>query len=305
MIKIGQSIHPTWVNGDLSKLGEELRQFKEAGADCCELVLHGLDVVIGTRIIDSRQEAVIKVLREYDMEYTLHMPHGLNLLDSDNQAEYLDIFRSSIEFARAAGIKLINYHAGMRRTDDKKSPGDKKKTDAQTKQNPKVLIQNEMEQIKSLAKDAPDILFCIENALFGKSPEVISVANNTASIIEFCQQVGLPNFKLTFDIGHSFLFNSGEKTALLEDMERLLPYIGHIHLHDNCGTWKEMRFGDGGHRLVLGAGDIHLPLGWGKLPFNDTLALLKDYSGIINLEIEQRFSSHYGECIAVVRGHFG
>jgi len=300
MIKIGQSMHPGWVNGDLNKLDDELRLFKEAGAESCELVLHGLDVIIGARLIAPRLEAVIGVMRKYDLGYTLHMPHGLNLLDTDNIEMYIKIFRSAIEFARAAGIKLINYHAGMKRIDDKKKPDRNAGAEWEAPPDANSLIRNEIEQIKSLAKDAPDIMFCMENALFGGEP-VISAASRVEDVIEFYNRVDLPNFKLTFDIGHSFLFNNGNGADLLRHMERLLPYVSHIHLHDNCGTRTDIKIFEGGHRLIFGAGDIHLPLGWGNLPVDDALAMLKDYNGIINLEIEQRFSGYYKDCIAQVR----
>ena len=304
MIKIGQSMHPNSVNGDLNKLGKELSRVKDAGAQCCELVLNGLDVIIGARIIETRQEAVIKILREHDLEYTMHMPHDMNLLDTDNQEINMKIFRATIEFARAAGINLLNFHAGTRRIIDKRWPGEQQKVEESVPPDTNTLIKKEISLVKSLATDAPDILFCMENALFGTDP-VISVANTTEGLIEFYKQVDLPNFKLTFDIGHSFLFHDGNNAALLEHMERLVPYTGHIHLHDNCGRKAEMRDAFGGRRFTAGAGDIHLPLGWGDIPVKETMSLLKNYNGIVNLEIEQRFSEYYGTCIALVREYLG
>ncbi|MCL2124870.1 MAG: sugar phosphate isomerase/epimerase [Oscillospiraceae bacterium] len=294
MIKIGQSMHPNWVNGDLIKLDEELRLFNKAGAECCELVLQGLDVVIGARVIEQRMRAVIDVLRRHDFVYTLHLPHGLNLLDAENLEVNMRVFRAAIDFARAAGISLLNHHAGMYKIDDKIKLDGKAPPDSNT------MIKNEIEQVKSLAQEAPDIIFCMENALFGTDPE-ISAAAGADSMIEFYKQVDLPNFKLTFDIGHSYLWNKGDNSALLGDMAKLLPYVGHIHLHDNCGVRVGMRAAFGGNGIVTGGGDIHLPLGWGNLPIIDALALTKDYEGIINLEIEQRFKEYYGQCIAFVR----
>ena len=37
-------------------------------------------------------------------------------------------------------------------------------------------------------------------------------------------------------------------------------------------------------RLNLGTGDLNLPPGWGSIPFEDVLKILKDYQGIIILE---------------------
>ena len=287
MIKIGQSMHPEWVGGDLGRLDEELRQVKDAGADCCELVLHGLDVVIGNSVIPSRQDAVIEVLRKHELDYTMHMPHGLNLLDAEMLETWLGIFRAGIKFAQTAGIKLINYHAGIAKSDDKS------------------LIKKEMEQIKTLATSAPNIVFCMEN-LFFYGKEDISPARSAGEMIAFYEQINLDNFKLTFDIGHSFLRHKGNKGAMLKDMDALLPYIGHVHLHDNFGTMMEPKGpgpgpGFGGHRIICGIGDIHLPLGWGSIPIDDALAKLENYNGIVNLEIEHRFNYNYKESLSLVR----
>ena len=286
MIKIGQSIHPNRTNGDINRLDEELRQIKEAGADCCELVLQGLDAVIGGRVIPARQDALVEALQKYELEYTLHMPHGLNLLDKEMLEIHLDVFRAGIEFSQAAGIKLINYHAGKTKTDDKS------------------LIQKEIEEVKQLAKSAPDILLCMENPPLNTKTE-FSAANSADGMIAFYEQVGMENFKLTFDTGHSLLNHNGEKNALLEDLNRLLPYTGHIHLHDNCGTQADMKAAGFGDRLACGIGDIHLPPGWGRLPMEEIFALLKGFGGIVNLEIEHRFRYHYGESISFVRDSLG
>ena len=281
MIKIGQSMHPEWVGGDLGRLDEELRQIKDVGADCCELVLQGLDVVFGGRVIQQRLDELLETLGKYEFEYTLHMPHGLDLLNSEMLDVNMGIFRAGIELALAASIKLINYHAGK------------------TKSNDKSLILKEAERIKTLAQEAPDILFCMENALFFSDDE-FSAALNASDMIDFYEQVNLPNFRLTFDIGHSFLRHRGDKNALLEDLVKVLPYTGHIHLHDNCGLAMETR-GPGSGRLVSGIGDIHLPLGWGRVPVEEALARITDYNGILNLEIEHRFHKYYGDCFSYVR----
>ena len=282
MIKYGQSIHPNWINGDLNRLDEELREIKAAGADSCELVLHGLDVVIGGRVVNSRLESLLMALCKHELFYTLHMPYDLNLLEEGMLEIYLSIFNAGIEFAYSAGISLIVYHAGKSRTYDRHA------------------ISNEVEQLKRLAMKAPDILFCMENPLFFSNDEY-SAGKNAESMIDFCEKVNLPNFKLAFDIGHSFIGHCGNKYALLDDISKLLPYIGHIHLHDNYGIQIEMREYDYIHRIVSGAADIHLPLGWGSVPIKEALSLLKGYDGIINMEIEHRFNYQYSEGFSLIR----
>ena len=325
MVRIGQSMHPNFVGGDLAKLDEELKQFVDAGASSCELVLQGLDVIIGARVIESRQEALINVMKKHQLDYTMHMPHGLNLHDTDMLEIYLEIFQASIDFAKAAGIKLINYHAGKTRVkkaeaenpdgqgrsrsgrapEAQANPNGESEPPKEEKPDPLTLMKNEIEYIKAFAADAPNIAFSMENALFTDDKEYDEYSGGISvdDMIDFCEKVNQPNFMLTFDIGHRFLALDGDRELLLKDMERLLPYIGHVHLHDNCGNRKDSRDGFGGQRLVIGAGDIHLPLGWGTVPIKEAVGLLKGFEGIINLEIEQRFSYHYSEAVAIVQSY--
>ena len=281
---IGQSMHPNYVGGNLELLDAELTQIKQAGADSCELILQGLDIVIGSKIIPSREKAVLDILQKHDLAYSMHMPHGLNLLDAGLIEMNVDVFRASIDFAKKASIKVINFHAGRVKSDDKN------------------LILKEIAFVKLLSSLAPDIMFCMENPPISVgNTEELTVAASIDEMISFCKRIDMPNFKLTYDVGHGFLNHKGNKKALLEDMVSVLPYTGHIHLHDNCGIYMDMREAGPGNRLVNGIGDIHLPLGWGSIPLDDVFGILKDYDGIINLEIEERFSYSYSDCIALVR----
>jgi sugar phosphate isomerase/epimerase len=121
------------------------------------------------------------------------------------------------------------------------------------------------------------------------------------AMMDFYGQVNLPNFLLTYDIGHGFLRLGGDNHALVRDIRKLLPCIGHIHLHDNFGIPLPMSQYDYNHRIACGAADIHLPLGWGSIPIPNVLNELAAYNGIINLEIEKRFADQYAESLEIVR----
>ena len=282
MNKLGLSVHPWWINGNLRRLEKELEELQSAGADCCELVLHALDVVIGGRIIPARLEAVLKSLEKYNMEYTLHMPYDLNLLSQSAAELYMQVFRAGIAFAKAAGIGLIVYHAGRTRSLDTS------------------VFDREAAQVKLLAKEAGDLLICMENPLFLRN-DALCAGSTAQNMMDFCEKVNAPNFKLAFDIGHSFLHHRGDSNALLHDLRTLLPYIGHIHLHDNFGVSLMMSEYDYSHRIACGAADLHLPLGWGSIPMQEVLLQLRGYNGIINMEIEKRFHAQYSESISFVR----
>ncbi len=76
------------------------------------------------------------------------------------------------------------------------------------------------------------------------------------------------------------------------------PYICHLHIHDNTGnydadrlSWTQKSLKD---RLPLGKGDLHLPMGWGKIPFKEAFEIIgDDYEGIYLFEnsigVHERF----------------
>ncbi|MBS7651289.1 MAG: sugar phosphate isomerase/epimerase [Candidatus Bathyarchaeia archaeon] len=75
----------------------------------------------------------------------------------------------------------------------------------------------------------------------------------------------MPRLMLLLDIGHANLNNN--KPA--EFIERFSDKIRHVHLSDNDGS-----------------GDLHLPIGCGKIDWHETLRLLKRYyDGTMTLEI--------------------
>jgi sugar phosphate isomerase/epimerase len=264
----------------LNKLRQELDSIKAAGADYCELVIHALDVVIGGHLVSSRVNAVHKLMREYEFAYTLHLPYELNLLCPDAAPLYEKTFRASIDFAKEVGIGLIVYHAGITAKKD--------------------TVQREVKIIQDLAVHAGDIKLCMENGPFYQAGDY-SAGITADAMLDICRKVNLPNFLLTYDIGHGFLQLGGDAQALLRDLRKLLPCIGHIHLHDNLGISLPMTRHDYSHRIACGAADIHLPLGWGSIPILEVLHILTAYNGIINLEIEKRFADQYASSLEIVR----
>jgi sugar phosphate isomerase/epimerase len=280
--KLGISIDPPHINGNMKLLQQELQRVENSGVDCCEIVSHGLDVIIGGRLNPVRVQTALALLREHNLKYTMHLPYELNLLHADTLNIYTDVFKAGIEFAHMAEMSVIVFHAGISERDDKDA------------------FHAEAERVRSLAGEAGDILLCMENPVI-LSDDVFSAGKSAESMVAFCEQVNMPNCRLTFDVGHYFLRRKGNKDELLAGIATALPHIGHVHLHDNCGVALPMANYDYGHRIACGAADLHLPLGWGTIPVKEVIAVMSGYDGIINLEIEKRFDDQYENSIQFMR----
>ena len=281
--KIGLSIHPEWVCGDWGRLEQELERICEAGADSCELVLHGLDVIVGGEILPDRLKTLKNILEKYPLLRTLHVPYELDLMDEKAGVLYRKVLTESVKLAQQLECAVIVYHASNARASD-------------------YSEEQEAEIVRDIVRQAEGVILCMENGPF--YPEgSLSPGRSAEAMGGFCRKVDHPAFALTFDAGHSFLNHLGQDSLLLEDLKTVLPYIGHIHLHDNFGYPAPDPYMTYSHNITCGFGDIHLPLGWGRLPVGRVLKMLEEggYKGILNLEIEKRFEGYYEKCIEMCR----
>ena len=74
----------------------------------------------------------------------------------------------------------------------------------------------------------------------------------------------------------------------------------HLHANDNFGK-LDSGFSGEGDRLPFGEGDLHLPPGWGAIPYKEVFARLSGYTGTVVLEIKMRYMEHLSEVLASTR----
>ncbi|MCS7136249.1 MAG: sugar phosphate isomerase/epimerase [Nitrososphaerota archaeon] len=94
--------------------------------------------------------------------------------------------------------------------------------------------------------------------------------DKAASLDELLWLLDSNNIKATLDVGHAFSNYRGDNKALIDFIKALGIRIGHVHLSDNFGSE-----------------DLHLPIGVGKVCWQEALSELKDlgYGGGITLEV--------------------
>ena len=49
----------------------------------------------------------------------------------------------------------------------------------------------------------------------------------------------------------------------------MAPFSEHLHMHDSFGLLQKMPTFYKSEAVSYGLGDIHLPLGWGNIPFDE------------------------------------
>ncbi len=125
------------------------------------------------------------------------------------------------------------------------------------------LLIDHMRQIGDYAQKL-GIVYCCET-----HP---GTCQNADGMLELVERVNHPSIRLNFDTGNIFYYN--EDVELLEEMNKVAPYVAHVHLKDTNGKFKDWHF------PALGAA--------GHVNFAEVLHFLKgiDFTGPCSLELE-------------------
>jgi len=252
-------------DGNFSRLENQLTYLKEAGFEYLEVSADVVDIIGGGKIIPKKIDKLLQLLERYRFKYTAHIHNGIDLRDIQDREFQLESFKSSIEFAGIIGAELLVCHFEKESDDPAK---------------------------ESLFREA--ILTGLEYARNWKLK--IGIENieidKLSKVIDFVKEINESDIILVLDVGHAFLSAHYYRGNFFESIKKAASMVGHIHLSDNFGRFEKMRLENFNlyrvssytNRLNLGRGDLNLPPGWGSIPFEDVLEILKDYQGIVILE---------------------
>jgi len=337
---IGINIDSPTTDGDLDILEKALGNFQDIGFDYVEIPVHGVDAIFKGRLNWLQTRVITDILKKFKLKYTVHGPNLLNLMDARNFQLQREIFRSGIEFTNAIGAEIFIYHSGkiplreeikdegIRQNSFLKVPSLRK-----IERLKKVEVKN-LQELASFAKDL-GVTIAIENT----SPEVeeeslwelskhlnngrifppsvltsqtpkptflreISKYNYGTNIEELVQQVkkiDRENVGITLDFGHAYLASKYYRFKFLNSIKLALPYIKHVHIHDCFGKPKVSYEEQDINLIQFGIGDLHMPIGWGEIPYNKIFRILKNYNGVLCLELKPRYKKFYKYSLEMVK----
>jgi len=329
---IGINIDSPTIDGDLDLLEETLGSFQDIGFDYVEIPVHGVDAIFKGRLNWLQTRLITDILKKFKLKYTVHGPNLLNLMDPSNFQLQKDIFKSGIEFTNAIGAEIFVYHSGkiplqeeikgegIRQNSFLKVPSQKKidrlkKIEIETLQElatfakdlgVTIAIENispdvEEESIWELSKRFNNDKMLPSSVLTPKTPKPtflreISKYNYGTKIEELVEQVkkiDRENVGITFDFGHAYLASKYYRFKFLDSIKLALPYIKHVHIHDCFGKPKLSYEEQDINLIQFGIGDLHMPVGWGAIPYNKIFHLLKNYNGVLCLELKPRYKKFY------------
>ena len=89
---------------------------------------------------------------------------------------------------------------------------------------------------------------------------------------------------------------TGKGMDYVSALKAFAPLVNHLHVHDSFGKPPTLKTFTAAERFAYGLGDLHLPLGWGAIPFEDLMGQLPFRPGtVLIVELPKRWWSEIEE----------
>lgn len=264
---------------DLNALDGMLATYAEIGCSHVEVSARRLDMIAGGRVVHQRAEAVAEILSRHDMVPVLHANHAINFMDRPNHAMHWAVAEASVTLAERMKMPSIVIHSGH-------APADVWLSSRQT------LIGQEREDLKRLSDLAgkAGTQLALENLIADPKGRTICSGADPRAVAEQIAAVDHPALGGCLDFGHAFLSAPVLGFEFLAAVADFSEQVWHLHLHDNCGIPDTDAVGDSGDRVALGVGDLHMPMGWGRIPWEDVLPAMRLRDGTYGMiELQGRY----------------
>jgi sugar phosphate isomerase/epimerase len=108
----------------------------------------------------------------------------------------------------------------------------------------------------------------------------------------------------TIDFSHAYikLDFDGRRADYIDEIATLAPFAKHLHIHDSFGRQDDIWMFTEGERLAFGHGDLHLPVGWGDIPWAQLIEICEFPQGVVfNIELKERYWYAAQECVDAVK----
>ena len=292
-----------------ARLEEGLGWIADQGYQLVEMNPHSLAVIVNGEIRPDVLADYVAVLKNFDLCYTIHGLNRLNLAYDPRRELCQQIMRCQLAVCRAVGAGVLVYHsglqaldlvqAGVRRTllsDEELSAG----------------AQLEVTALQALAPLAADagVVIGMENgdshqwehnlmAQFGQPRAALAKHHarlQIGPIVRQLEAIDHPNVGMTLDIAHLHIAAHDLGFDYLAAVAEGAPWVKHLHANDNFGR-LDQGFDNEVDRWAYGEADIHLPPGWGSIPYAQLFQRLPTYQGDLILEIKSGFADFFKESL--------
>jgi sugar phosphate isomerase/epimerase len=275
-------------NGEMQSLGDDLRALADMGVDTVELGVTTLDLIAGGRIIKDRAERLVALAKQFNFRYTVHGLVSSNFMDPATCRYQIDAAKALVEICDRIDARILVQHGGCLRADQifDRAAADLREREA-------LLELAEVARPYGV-RIALENIFTTEPGQYRQTP---------AEVAETVTAVNHANVVALIDFSHAYIESTYRGLNFREQIAAMAPVAGHLHLHDSFG--RPQGFYKGYHlqeNTAMGIGDLHMPLGWGDIDWEDIFSELDFLPGTVAMmEIGARYRAEQPECLERAR----
>jgi len=286
---IGTGFNAGSTNGEFESLEKELRILSEIGVDTVELGLTSLDLIAGGRIIEERADRLVALTKQFDFRYTVHGLVSSNFMEPETCRYQLDAAKALAQICDRIGAGILVQHGGNLRAEQimERAEADAREREA-------------LFELAEFCKPygvrvAFENIFTTEPGQYRQTP---------TQIAETVKTIGHPNLVALIDFSHAYIESTYRGLNFREELRAMAPVAGHLHVHDSFG--RPQAFYKGYHvqeNTALGIGDLHMPLGWGDIDWEDIFSELTFLPGtVLMMEIGRRYHAEQPASLERAKG---
>lgn len=277
------------LDGSVASLDATLGELAALGASAAEITISGIDVVAGGRILQAPAANLAAVTRHHRLRYSVHGLVGSNFMDAAHLSAQMRVARAYLELCDRIGARVLVHHCG-----------------AIVSADPAVIAEAEARETEALAELAHaasryGVRIALENIFSTKAGEHRRTPSRVADLV---RRIGHPNLVALIDFSHAYIECTRLGLDPRAEVAAMAPVTGHLHLHDSFGlpqtTWDLY---ESSEATALGQGDLHLPLGWGDIPFADIFAEFEFLpETMLILELPRRYRAEWPAGLSIAGG---
>ena len=294
------------------RLEEALTQVHDFGYEMAEISISSLGIIFDGAVRPQPLADLVAVTRNVPLRYSVHGLNRLNLAYDVRHDLCRRIMAAQIEVAGAVGASCLVYHSGLQALDEVRYGVRRTLLSDNELAEGAALEAAALRALAPLARDA-GVIIGMENgdshlwehnvlAQFGLPSSALAQHHARMMIPPIVRQLEAiddPAVGMTLDIAHLHIAAHDLGFDYLQAVTDAAPWVRHLHANDNFGR-LDTGFDSEPDRWPYGEADIHLPPGWGSIPYTEVFARLPEYRGDLILEIKSGFADCFDESLATM-----
>jgi sugar phosphate isomerase/epimerase len=273
---------------DLSDFAVTLNDMADLGLGYVEIPAYAYDLVIGGRLLPARVAEFAGICEGRGHGFTIHGPLSINFMGPEpHLPRFLDATKAFIEICARIGAPHLVIHAGMMQAGERHDI-----------ENAAGRQRDYLHRAGEFAAEH-QVTLCVENLFdFGPYQATPSIARLAREL----EAIGHDHVRATFDFSHGLIHATQYRYDFLEEAKALAPLAKHLHLHDSFGIPDLPWVYASAEANAFGFGDLHLPQGWGAVPWQtiaETCSFPEDAIAIH--ELNMRFWRDRHEAVDAAR----